>query len=60
MSLQKRSADFYEDLKLSFVSSLPLGDIRPITEPFILVAFSPSIPKSGKRTSALNFGRGEW
>ena len=33
--------------------------MRPTTKPLILLAFLPSVPKSGKRTSALNFCRGE-
>ena len=45
---------------LSFDSPLSRDDRGPITEPLIPLAFLPSVPKSGKRTSAPNLCRGEW
>ena len=46
--------------RLSFDSSLSLDGTRPTTEPLILLASLPCVPKSGKRSSATNFCRGEW
>ena len=54
MRVTTRSADLYKDLMFSFGSSLPLDDIRSTTESFILVAFLPSLSKSGKWTSVPN------
>ena len=59
-SLQKLSADLYQNMRLSFDSSLSLDGVRPSTEPLILFSFLPSVPKSGKRTSALSFRRADW
>ena len=48
----------YKGLRSSFESLLPLSDVRPTTEPLILIAFLPFVPKSGKRTLALDMFAG--